>query len=409
VLNRIVLAGGVFSPNLGDRIIADCMCSILTDVVPDAAISRLDWALRPEHLRPENSLGQRALSGRLRSRLSSTVHSPLKESIAVYSRVYSHFRSLSESRKVSAPYADAIRGADWVLIGGGQLIMDNSLVFPARISSLVRRAERDRIPVGFFGVGVGKSWSRKGRNLVACALSSPQVCGAVVRDEVSRQRLKELFPEMSAPVIKSIDPALIAGTVYGISARSERDLIGVGVIDPGVVRRHDRSHPLGRVDALEYWVRLCRALLSKGKRICLFCNGELGDQHFAEQVATQVNSPEGEDSRDIIVASRPIAGIELARIIKRFEVVIAARMHASIVATSLGVPSMGLMWDDKLRGFFHDLGRDEHCITDFRGPEATAEQAIENSKEKRKEFEFASGVRRKELLDAARHLVSLVH
>jgi polysaccharide pyruvyl transferase WcaK-like protein len=56
--------------------------------------------------------------------------------------------------------------------------------------------------------------------------------------------------------------------------------------------------------------------------------------------------------------------------------VIAHRLHASIVAYALGVPSLGLRWDPKVENFYANCGREE-WIADFAG--MTAEDLAERA------------------------------
>jgi polysaccharide pyruvyl transferase WcaK-like protein len=48
---------------------------------------------------------------------------------------------------------------------------------------------------------------------------------------------------------------------------------------------------------------------------------------------------------------------ELARLVGSFDVVIAHRLHACILAYSYRVPSIGLKWDSKLQAFFDVVGQ----------------------------------------------------
>src|SRR5690606_25962164 len=49
-------------------------------------------------------------------------------------------------------------------------------------------------------------------------------------------------------------------------------------------------------------------------------------------------------------------------IISKFSVVIAARLHANIIAYSLDIPSIGLVWNDKLTFFGNKIGVPERFI-----------------------------------------------
>lgn len=75
---KIVLAGEVLSPNLGDRLIADCVSEILKEIIPSAEIIRLDWGFRTAELNPARcSQREDAVSG-IKELLRRGVHKPLR-------------------------------------------------------------------------------------------------------------------------------------------------------------------------------------------------------------------------------------------------------------------------------------------------------------------------------------------
>lgn len=59
----------------------------------------------------------------------------------------------------------------------------------------------------------------------------------------------------------------------------------------------------------------------------------------------------------------------LVKTISRFQSIISFRLHSHIIAASLGIPSVAVVWDDKVRGFFGKIGHPERCCTLLDGPE----------------------------------------
>ena len=52
-----------------------------------------------------------------------------------------------------------------------------------------------------------------------------------------------------------------------------------------------------------------------------------------------------------------------------FQSIISFRLHSHIIAASLDIPSVGVVWDDKLRFFFQKTGHEERCCTVSDKPE----------------------------------------
>jgi polysaccharide pyruvyl transferase WcaK-like protein len=48
---------------------------------------------------------------------------------------------------------------------------------------------------------------------------------------------------------------------------------------------------------------------------------------------------------------------------QNYSLVIATRLHASILANSLGISSLGLSWDEKVRAYYVETGLTERCFS----------------------------------------------
>lgn len=94
---------------------------------------------------------------------------------------------------------------------------------------------------------------------------------------------------------------------------------------------------------------------------------------------------------------------ELITIISEYKGIISARLHSCIIAYSLGIPAVGLVWNDKLKLFgknieaedyfiSHDKFSAEYIIQQFRKalahgyPEATKEQFRQTIKDSTKDI-----------------------
>jgi polysaccharide pyruvyl transferase WcaK-like protein len=88
----------------------------------------------------------------------------------------------------------------------------------------------------------------------------------------------------------------------------------------------------------------------------LFINGSSGDYKFATDFLKKMNLPETK------LLERPTEGKQLVRDIASFKGIIAARLHANIIATALDIPSIGLVWNNKLTAFGRQLGIEERFI-----------------------------------------------
>ena len=120
-------------------------------------------------------------------------------------------------------------------------------------------------------------------------------------------------------------------------------------------------------ELVEFWVAIIEKLDRDGVSFELFTNGSQQDYSLALNVVTSVRE---RLSISCDLATRPQEPCQLAHLISQYRAVIASRLHAHIIATSYRVPSIGLLWDDKVLAFFKDTGREALVFDSFEAKDA---------------------------------------
>lgn len=332
---KVIVAGEIWSSNLGDGVIADSIQFLLKQIQSDLQVQCLD------------------ISGR-------------NATTSAQSRAMSPVKQFLHSKQVLRPFLNILRGrvlkrhqlqtwtamlsdADIVLIGGGQLLMDNALEFPLKISIVSDLAHSLGKPVHFVSCGVGKQWSFLAKRLFHKALSNS--VSVTVRDTASVERLQRLLPGIGVSL--SADPALWAAEIYGRPERRDRNLVGLGIINADLIKRYQAAN-FTLDELIGFWVEIANQLHQRKIDFELFTNGSLDDYEFAQLIAREI---EKRLSIPCTLVKRPVVADELAQNIGRYNAIVAARLHAHIIATSYRIPSIALVWDDKVRTFFKDTGR----------------------------------------------------
>jgi polysaccharide pyruvyl transferase WcaK-like protein len=346
---RIVICAEVWSDNLGDQVIAQCMQGLLQQVAPQANTEVLDLSARR---RPQ-------ASSHTRERARTSPWLKLHDIVAA-SRPARRVLSLASWFLRRAPIArsqtrQALAKADLLVIGGGQLLADNELAFPLRLAQLTKIAASMRVPIVILCCGVGERWSRIGSWLVARALARARfVC---VRDVESKRRLEQ-FGLARTPVEIAADPAILAARYFRIKASRPRRSIGLGVMAPQVVARHAAAEGRDATGLLQFWIGLARTLHEQGDSVELFTNGAAEDAKFAASVAAAIHEALGA----VVNVRIPSTAQEFVELIGGYSALVAYRLHACIVGVACGVPTLGLVWDDKVRAFFHEVGLEQHAV-----------------------------------------------
>ncbi|MDR3575604.1 MAG: polysaccharide pyruvyl transferase family protein [Anaerolineaceae bacterium] len=346
-MKRIAIAGEIYSSNVGDQAIHDCLAYLL---------KKADSATEILHLDTSGRLGQAIISGKMRPQQRLALlqsSSRLQPLFPALNFAY----SLIKKRRRLAAWEPALRSADLLVIGGGQLLMDDALSFPLKLSGLTQSAKKLGIPYAITACGVGKSWSAAGRSLFRSVLEG---AGSItLRDPLSQERLKQFLAELSSRV--TFDPAIWAAAAYPAD-RSEpkSDTIGLGVINSSEVNVHLEPAQRKTDEAwLEIWLELIHTLRQSNQPIELFTTGSLADQKFALKLLAAIERRGG---KRVTLLPRPINPEGLISALQKFSLVIAARLHAAVLANAFGISTIGLAWDDKVKAYYGLTHRSDLCF-----------------------------------------------
>lgn len=330
---KLLVLGAYDSSNLGDPIICDCVAfwlrghfphgkTVVKDVLPRGKSGEADL----------QKMRRYWLRNRLRRMMTGMLHVDL-----VY-RQYSRWIAKSEA------YMDALCAEDYdaVVFAGGQMFMDRYTLFLAEI---VRRFRARNIPVFFNACGTGPAYSPKIARVLKETLKSPNVRYVSSRDNAA------LVTEKYAPCRETFDPALTAAEVYGVSKAEKADTIGLGVIFNQEISEEKQT---------VFWQKLVRELDRRGEKWQFFTNGDPLDMAYARLLLTTMPGHRGNEEK--LLRPRDTEPEALVRTIAGYRSILSFRLHSHILAASLDVPSVAMVWDRKLPFFFEKVGHPERCF-----------------------------------------------
>lgn len=356
-----------YSENLGDGLLEMCLEQGLVAANADAKVETFDIAGRREFG------GQRA--GRAQA-LRLLEQLPVFARRAVVSLML--HRKLSRLRE---RFDRALKTADAVVIGGGNLFQDDDLNFPLKVGTVLDCVARSRKPLIIHAVGVSAHWSKPAAALFA-RLNKTNLKSVSVRDKVSLENWQAHFPTGPAAFIVPDPGVMVEDLTLPVARQSGADssipTIAICVTAPVILRRHAsiKVSDITLQDAAEY-VELVKIAVSQGYRVTLFSNGAQEDQALAEQVFAMLEMGGMTGNRLITLAVRPERPEELVMLLKPASVVIAHRLHACIAAYGLNIPAVGLDWDSKLASFFELTERSDYCLSgDQMTPQIVFERLV---------------------------------
>ena len=335
---KILVLGSYYSSNLGDGVICECVASRLRKHFPGAQIQIMDLRAR-DHFDP----GAQPSIQELRQREGRKKLRKIAAKLG-WDKIYSsecyrmekekeHFRRLRE------------QACDMVVFAGGQMFMDT---YALQIESVVKSCAARNIPVFFNACGFGPSDSPTIRQRLKNVLAEPCVKLISTRDDAGK--IQRNFLGEGREAVVTFDPALWTNEVYGLERNSDSSAVGLGMMYPN--RMNFQA-------VCRFWIRLIGELERRQISWKIFVNGSGSDVSFARYVFSRI--PGISKPFEDCFVSPAVEPRELVETISGFKSLISFRLHSHILAASLGIPSVAMVWDDKVRFFFEKLGCAERC------------------------------------------------
>lgn len=335
-MKKIVLAGFPNVNNLGDPVLFESTEYLLKNIAKNdsAKIIRLDLF----------GIRRKGLIGfliRVFNRVLNTLFSiENRGSILFY-----YIQKFLIKLYCEEYYTNIIQDADAIVFAGGGLIKYKYETCDFRITILTELAREKNIPIAFNGVGVEDYSEHNIRcQKMKKILNSDIVKSITTRDNIGLLNEKYIY-NSNIYTDKVSDSAFWSDKVYKVSKNKNSEIIGLGVIRGGIFQ--DNGIPITENELIDLWVEIINELDSRSIKWCLFTNGLEADNRFLYKLLEKVGrSDEKEDLVKI-----PKTPYELVKIVSKFKKVISCRMHASIISYSLNIPSVGLIWNNKIKMF----------------------------------------------------------
>lgn len=217
------------------------------------------------------------------------------------------------------------------------------------MTALIEVAEELGIPLVINAAGVEGYDEQDPRcQLLKKSLNSDIVKSVTTRDDIKTLNEKYIHNHKTHTA-KVADPAVYCDEVYQV-AKKPSEIYGIGLVRGGVFLDNERD--LKPEQVAQFYSELIAEMERRNLKYQLFTNGLPADS----ELLTQMEENLGGKKLEVI---EPQKDSELISIIASFKGVVAARLHANIISYALNVPSVGLVWNDKLVLFGKDIGYPE--------------------------------------------------
>ena len=252
-------------------------------------------------------------------------------------------------RTLKSYYKNTLKNSDMVIFAGGGMLKFVSQDFWASDYCILNYCEKHNIPVYFNAVGIeGYDENNFFSKLLKKLTNFKCIKDITTRDDYEALS-KYLDKDCSDKIVG--DPALFSNEIY--QKQPQKDLIGLNMIRSGIFRVN--GHNTTEEDVINFYVEMIKRLNKKGMKWQIFTNGVRFDNNVGIKVLDALGIKPSEEN----IVDLPKTSQELVDLITSYKAIIGGRMHAHIIAASFDIPTVGTIWNDKIKWFAKHLGCEE--------------------------------------------------
>ena len=249
---------------------------------------------------------------------------------------------------------DIIINSDVIFFFGGGLFGLSYLDFFVYLDEIMKIAEVQNIPVVFSSIGMNNmDVNEEGERILKNFFKYSCIKAVGVRDHA--ELFKEYTKECSFPVSEVCDPATWTKYIYNLNTAGSRKtkLIGINVVRGGLFK--DNGHKWKLADEMNFLKQLSVLLDKSDIDYKFYTNGSILDNNALHYFAKEYGVSEEK-------CVFPHTTREVVSAVSEFDAVVAFRMHSSIIAYSLSIPSISIVWNDKIPFFYQAIGHPERTL-----------------------------------------------
>ncbi len=319
---NILLLTNRDSDNLGDQVIEACDIGLISTVMKNLGIRETNYMInsRAAAIVPQKYLNTR---------------DP---------------KHLKNARKT-------IKGSDIVIFGGAPLFNYLYQTFYEKTALTLEIAEEFHKPVIFSAIGVERYEEDNAKcQRLKKTLNFDCVKQITTRDDY--EALQKYHESEHVVIGKVSDPAVFSDKIFEnyITKENAKEKKKIGLF---ILRANgfvDNQFDFTREDAAKLWLDLIADLTEKGYDYELLTSGHFGDEAFIDHLIRNHNVPL---NKCVFNMNTPEKMIEK---ISSYDAIVSCRLHPSIIAFALDVPSIGVVWNNKVKGFYNSVGYENRVI-----------------------------------------------
>lgn len=362
-MKKILLCGMKYDSNFGDAIINDCCKYIVEEILKEVNKNK------------EYEIIEIDLSGKKDFGIYYEIEKNIKNLVTIYvgklinktkkffkiircDRLYNYLDmkawKFSKEYIIAQKYfKDKIKESSAIIFVGGGFLKYKYQNCYHYIDFVTQIAEKNNIPVCLNAVGVeGYNMNNIKSIKLKEALNRNCVKMITTRDDIEKLKC---YVENNKKIIldKVADSAIYTSVVYQKEKNVESNYIGLGVCRGNLFLDNNINYTEEQL--LKLWGKIIKKLNEENIKWEIYTNGLEEDNKFAYKLIKNYQL----NKKQVKIPKTPK---ELVDIISNFKGIIATRLHSCIVAYSLNIPCIGLVWNQKLKMFGKSIGYQERFL-----------------------------------------------
>ncbi len=371
---RIAICGLIKSENIGELFIARGLEYIiqkeLAAVNPDIDIEfvEVDLLGRNDEIRLVSGSIQKRLANyynyspkgiateklflALKKRGLQTENKFIKNAIARLRHTL-WLNGINYKKRLNSYFEEKLKGADFIVIDGAGLLEYSYNEYQWPLLLISEYAEKHNLNVVYNSIGRAGAFDERdfGSKLLKRALQSPAVKSISARDN---PEAVQACAGGAHEVKLLADAAFWMKEAYQIPDRTDRTKVGIGIIRGNSLQGYGVD--FGTNDWVNLFAKIAYELQERGHEFEFFTNGLPADTVLGRKILKKLKLP----SKYLV--TRPVDDGPLVDTINGYKGIITCRMHSSIAAFTMGVPSVILSWNDKVEKLMEIIGYPDRAI-----------------------------------------------
>lgn len=271
-------------------------------------------------------------------------------------KIVPYFIKRDTEESINNYFESSFKGKDLILFAGGQIINMAISNCSENIYRITKIAERMGIPIAYNAVGLaGKAYDGAKGQYLQYALSSRNVVSITARERIADINQFLISKESPCKAIWVSDTAVWCSDCYNIKRSEKAHVVGINVIsEKSLIPYYNET-----IDPIETYVAIYKSIRSLGYECKFFTNGVPRDMLTVKEILNRLHLC-AEDS--VLYPSHTLKGSSFVKLLSSMSFIVSSRLHTSICAYSLRIPTVAFSWDDKIQTFYGHIGCPERCL-----------------------------------------------